>query len=144
MILYLNLLFYVVCFSIVMIITLVTIEKIRLFKITTNFEKYALVLEYYKKKAYDMIYKDRVLIYSLEGVHISDKEFNVISKDFALLVFKLIGPNLKDEFIALYGDEETLIFNLMEYFNSTIDDDEIRKKAEDNLLNNEDDNLLLK
>lgn len=143
MVSYLFLIFFVIFFSVIIILGIDTIEKYRLFKIMTNFDKYLLVLEYYKKKAYDMIYKDRVLIYSLEGVHIDDKDFHNISRDFAILVLKLIGPNLKKEFITFYGDEDTLLFNLMEYFNSTIEDDEIRKKAEDNLINNEQSDLIM-
>jgi hypothetical protein len=47
---------------------------------------------------------------------------------------KLIGDNLKEEFIELYGSEETFIFNLIEYFNSRFENDEIREKARENIM----------
>jgi hypothetical protein len=86
------------------------------------------------KKAYDIIYKDKILIYSLEAVKINDIEFNIVSKDFAILVMKLIGDNLKEEFVELYGNEETFIFNLIEYFNNRFENDEIREKARENIM----------
>jgi hypothetical protein len=137
-------LFFSILFVILLLgVIIYYLDNFRFFKIVTNFEQYATVLEYYMQKAYEIIYKDRILIYSLEALKINDIDFNIVSKDFALLTFKLMGPNLKDEFVNLYGNEETLIFNLMEYFNRKFEDDEIRKKAEDNLVNNEENNLLL-
>jgi hypothetical protein len=106
-----------------------------------NFESYAAVLEYHMKKCYDIIYKDKILIYSLEAVKINDEEFNNASKEFALLVLKIIGPNLKNEFIELYGDEETLIFNLIEYFNTNFENDEIREKSRQNMFDKMDDDI---
>jgi hypothetical protein len=115
------------------------LNKSIVFKMIIHFSEYASVLEYHMQKAYDIIYKDRILIYSLEAIKINDKDFKVISKDFALLAFKLFGPNLKDEFIKLYGNEETLIFVMMEYFNSKFEEDEIRKKASEGLMDTDTD-----
>ena len=131
---YICLLVVIIFFSVLLLLLVDFFDKIKIFKIVTNFEKYLLILEYHMQKAYDIIYKDRILIYSLEAVRVNDIDFNIISKDFALLVLKLVGPNLKNEFVNLYGNEETFMFVLMEYFNSKFEDDEIRKKAEDNLM----------
>lgn len=131
---YLTLLFLCLGFGIITLITLLYINKFRTSNKIKNFTHYLFVLEYHMKKAYDIVYKDKILIYSLESTKLSDEEFNVASKEFALLVLKLIGPNLKDEFIELYGDEETLIFNLIEYFNTNFEDDQIRQKARENLF----------
>ena len=35
----------------------------------------------------------------------------------------------------MYGNEETLIFNILEYFNTKVENDQIREKAKQNLLN---------
>jgi hypothetical protein len=101
------------------------------------FESYIAVLEFHMQKAYEIIYKDKILIYSLEAVKINDMEFNMVSKQFTLLVMKLLGKNLKNEFIELYGDEETFIFNIMEYFNSKFENDEVRERARENILDSE-------
>lgn len=101
--------------------------------IVKNFTDYASVLEYHMNKAYEIIYKDRVLVYSLDAARVSDEDFNVISQDFARLVVKLVGPNLYKEFVFLYGDEDTLVFNMVEFFNSKYEADEVRKSSLDTL-----------
>lgn len=88
-------------------------------------------------KAYDMVHKDKILAYSLEAYRVSDSEYETISHDFVKLVQKFIGPNLLDEFINLYGDEDSFIFILLDYFSKRYEDDEIRKTAMDNLTKEE-------
>lgn len=102
-------------------------------KYVKSFVEYISVLDYSMNKAYDIIYKDRVLVYSLDAQRVRDEDFAVISNDFARLVIKLIGPTLYSEFVTLYGDKETLIFNLVEYFNTRYEDDEIRKQSLDDI-----------
>lgn len=133
--------FSYICLVVILIVLFITglliidtQNKNRVIDKIKNFESYIALLEYHMKKAYDIIYKDKILIYSLEAVKINDIEFNVVSKDFAVLVMKLIGDNLKEEFIELYGSEETFIFNLIEYFNSRFENDEIREKARENIM----------
>lgn len=94
-----------------------------------NFENYIALLEYHMVKAYDIIHKDRILVYSLDAMRLPDEEFNAISHDFVNLVFKLIGPSLYKEFVNMYGNQDTLIFNLVEYFNTRYEEDEIRKNT---------------
>lgn len=110
-------------------------DKKRISQKIEKFESYVAVLDFHLQKAYDIIYKDRMLIYSLEATKIDDKEFDIVSKDFCYLVFKILGPSLQNEFIELYGNEETLIFNILEYFNTKVENDQIREKAKQNLLN---------
>jgi hypothetical protein len=131
---YICLFVFLVVFSVICILLLDTQNRNRVINKIEHFESYVAILEYHMKKAYDIIYKDKILIYSLEAVKINDIEFNVVSKDFAVLVMKLIGDNLKEEFIELYGSEETFIFNLIEYFNSRFENDEIREKARENIM----------
>ena len=98
-----------------------------------NFADYVSVLEYHVQRAYDIIHKDQILIYSLEGSKIRDKDFNAVSEDFVRLVIKLLGPMLYEEFLFLFGDENTFMFNLIEFFNSKYEDDEVRRNALDNI-----------
>jgi hypothetical protein len=118
--------------------------KNRMFNKIKDFDKYIIVLEYHMSRAYEIIYKDKILIYSLEGMKVDDKEFNAASKDYAMLVLKLMGPNLKDEFIELYGNEETLMFNVVEYFNTKFETDEIREKSKQNFFTDTEDSLVKK
>ncbi len=95
------------------------------------------VFIYHMERAYEIIYKEKILIYSLEGMRLSESEFQAASKDFATLVLKMIGPNVKESLADLYGDEETLLFNIMEYFSSKFENDEVYKSSLDNIINKE-------
>jgi len=138
---YICLFFVLLVLFIVFLLILNTLDKNRISNKINNFESYISVLEYHLLKAYDIIYKDKILIYSLEATKINDTEFNVVSKEFVILVMKLIGQNLKEEYIDLYGSEETFIFNLIEYFNTKFENDEVREKAKDNILSETDQQL---
>ena len=54
-----------------------------------------LFLEYHMKKAYDIVFKDKIMIYSLEGMKLDDFQFKVIAKDFAKLILKILGLHYK-------------------------------------------------
>jgi hypothetical protein len=98
-----------------------------------DFADYRAVLEYHMEKAYDIIHKDRILVYSLEATHIPDKEFNETTQAFMKLVVRMLGPVLYKEYLALYGDEDTFYFLLGDYFNARYENDEIRKNSLDSL-----------
>ena len=123
----------VISFSIFGIISLLIIwniyKKLLKIKYVRSFVDYVAVLEYNMNKAYEMIHKDRILTYSLEATRVKEEEINVISQDFARLVIKLIGPTLYSEFLTLYGNEETFMFVMIEYFNTQYENDEIRKNS---------------
>jgi len=103
-------------------------------QLVQNFPSYLTVLNYYTDRAYEMIHKDRMLIYSLEATKINNEQFNQCAKDFATLTTSLMGPTLCKEFISLFGDEDTLLFNLVEFFNTKYESDEIRKASIENLM----------
>lgn len=103
-----------------------------------NFQDYIAVLEYHMVRAYEMIHKDRIFTYSLEGMRVKEEDIDKISQDFVRLVIKLIGPTLYKEFTHLYGDTDTFVFNILEYFNTRYEDDEIRKQSLDSLTEQED------
>jgi succinate dehydrogenase flavin-adding protein (antitoxin of CptAB toxin-antitoxin module) len=108
-------------------------KQIIIMKYMKSFTDYYAILQYHMEKAYDIIYKDRVLVYSLDGQKVKDSEFSVIIQDFVNLVIKMIGTSLYNEFIKLYGSEDTFLFNLVEYFNKRYEDDEIRKNTLDEI-----------
>lgn len=122
--------FVVVIFvSITLIMMWKVYKKIISMKYVKKFADYISVLDYNMNKAYEIIHKDRILVYSLDGQRVRDEDFAVITQDFANLVIKLIGPMLHSEFVILYGNEDTFIFNLIEYFNTRYEEDEIRKSS---------------
>lgn len=107
-------------------------------KHVTGFADYIAVLEYHMNKAYDLIHKDRILVYSLEGMRMKDEEFNTVSQDFVKLVLKFIGPSLQNDFEKFYGDQDTFIFNMVEYFNTRYEEDSIRKQTMDEISSSDD------
>lgn len=102
-----------------------------------NFDSYIAVLQYHMNKAYDIVHKDQILVYSVEATTLPDAEFQKASFDFIKLVEKLLGPTLKKEMIFLYGDYDTFAFNLVEYFNTRYDDDEIRRSSMSEMMETE-------
>jgi len=97
--------------------------------IITNFESYTAVLQYHMEKAYNMVHKDQILTYSIEATTLPDKEYHTASIDFLKLVEKLLGPTLTKELVFMYGNYDTFVFNLAEYFTTKYDEDEIRKES---------------
>jgi hypothetical protein len=132
----------IIVFTILAVISLRVIwNGYKDFKLTRQIEgftEYLSILEYHMSKAYDLIHKDRILIYSLEGMRIEDKDFNSISQDFVRLVLKFIGPSLKKIFVDFYGNEDTFIFNMIEYFNTRYEEDSIRKETMDEMSSDND------
>lgn len=98
-----------------------------------HFDSYAGILNYHMEKAYDIIHKDQILIYSLEATGLPEGEFEAATKSFGKLVIKMMGPMMFKELVYLYGDDQTLIFNITEYFNNKYEVDAIRQTALDNL-----------
>jgi len=89
------------------------------------------------EKAYDMIHKDRILVYSIEATRVPEEQINVVSRDFITLVEKMIGPRLRKEFIFLYGNYETFVFVLAEYFSTNYENDAIRRDSVGEMMESE-------
>jgi len=134
-----EIIFYGICVSLLITALLFwknyILSRERMEKIK-SFEHYIGVLDFHLKKAYELIYKDKLFIYSLEATKITDSQFQSYSLDFANLVKKLMGPILLKEFIDLYG-EDAFMLNVIEYFNNNYESDEIRKTTQENLVNEE-------
>ena len=124
-----------------LVILFVKFRSDRLFRSINNFESYVAVLQVHMDKAYTIIYKDKLLVYSTEGMKVNDIEFSAIAKAYTMLVLKLIGSTLREEFIFLYGNEETLLFNIVEYFHSKYENDEIQKSVTDKMMNTDDNSM---
>jgi len=100
------------------------------------------VLDYYLEKAFDIIYKDRILVYSMSATKPDEDDIKKISIDFAKLTYKLLGANLIKEFIYLYGDEDTFVFTIIEFFNTKSEDDEIKQSSIDQIMEGSDDQII--
>jgi hypothetical protein len=124
----------------ILVITILTYKHIKSTNYLKNFTDYVSVLEYYMKKGYEITHKDKILTYSLEATRIKEKDVDNVSKSFVRLTVKLMGARLYKQFCYLYGDEDTLIFNMIEYFNSQYEEDAIRQQALDDISSSEESN----
>ena len=103
-------------------------------EILKNFDHNRVILEYNMEKAYDLIHKDEILIYSLEATKLPDEDFDRVTKEFVKLVEKILGPRLVKHFVFMYGNYETFLFNIVEFFNSKYEEDSIREAAQRDLM----------
>jgi len=92
-----------------------------------NFPNYHGLLEYYMLRAYTIIYQDRILVYSMEPSQLPKHEYENATKAFGTLVLKMVGPRITEELVSFYGNIDTLLFVITEYFNERYENDEIRK-----------------
>jgi hypothetical protein len=127
----------VICLTLVFVFRWIYYDVKRNY-VTKNFIDYRATLEYNMERAFDLIYKDRILVYSLDALKVDEEDIDKISKEYVQLVQKLIGPSLQKEFLFLYGNVETFTFNLLEYFNLRYENDEIRKDSMENLMTDDD------
>lgn len=102
-----------------------------------KYESYIVTLDYFCKKAYDLVYKDKIMIYSLEAMAFNNVQYQAVSKEFCSLVFKFLGPSLISEFTDFFGDDKTLMVNILEYFNTNYENDKIKETATENMMGKE-------
>lgn len=105
--------------------------------LTLNYTNYIAILSYHMEKAYNMVHKDKILVFSLEGLKPREEDIEAIAKDFANLTIQLLGNKLYTELSEFYGSEDSLLKNVFEYFNTRFEDDEIRDTTLDKLAESE-------
>lgn len=101
-------------------------------------EKYPIYMSTFEtigQRCFDIIYKDELLVYSVEGQKVRDDEFDVIIRKFVDLFFRYCGQTMLKEFVFLYGDVETLTFVLVEFFHTKYENDEIYGDTINNIPN---------
>lgn len=106
--------------------------KIRMLMVK-EFSNYMAILEYFMNKSYDLVFKDKILPYSIDGFKMNQEELDNVLKEYVTLVMKLIGPNLQTELENLFGDRISLLRNITEYFHNRLENDQIRKTVLSNM-----------
>jgi hypothetical protein len=79
--------------------------------------------------SYDMIYKDKLLAYSSNGHKVSGDELESIQRDFIKLTIDLMGDTNLNYLIKFYGGLVNLNENMILWFRSKNDNDEIFEYA---------------
>jgi len=105
-----------------------SIERLKIF------EKYETLLALYTEKAYQVIYKDHIMVYSVEGMSPKEEDIVEIQKLYLSLLLEIMGPKLVNEMLNYYGNDDALYKNALIYFDSEYENDAIKKSAIDRQL----------
>lgn len=100
-------------------------------------ENYLVLLDRVMDKSYQMVYKNDILPYSIDAYELGENQYNSTLRNYINLVWKFLGPNLRENLVDFFGDEQSLILNISEYFNTRYENDEIRKSSMDNMMEQE-------
>ncbi len=101
-------------------------------------KSYLSVLEYYMAQSYSIVYKEKILVYSIEASRLPQNELNAVAKDYISLTIKFIGPKLEKEFVDFFGNYDTLYFNIGQYFYFKYEDDKIRESYTNEIMDSND------
>jgi len=106
-------------------------------KIMKDFDLYSKILNNNMSESYEIIYKEKILLYSVEGRNLSDEEVPKIRNEFVKLVIKLNGKSIQKKLKIIYGDDHTLFLKISNFFDLMLDNDEIRKINVENTTQND-------
>ena len=88
-------------------------------------KNYIALLHHFCEIAYDMIYKDKMLGFSANGHKMSGDELETTQRDFIKLSIELMGPSNLNHLTKFYGELDNLNDNMILWFRSKSDNDEI-------------------
>lgn len=97
--------------------------------VVNNFDKYIVILNYFMQSSYEVIYRDKIFVYSQQGFTPNEDDIKSSTRDFVKLTVELMGRELKNKLVKIFGSEEVLFRNMTEYFNNNILKDEIREMS---------------
>ena len=103
-------------------------------------KNYVELQNYFCEVAYDNVYKDQIIGFASSGYKISGDELETTKRNFVKLVAQLMGNSHYSNLYRYYGSSDTLNLNLILWFNSKIDADELidwAAKSEDSKNKND-------
>jgi len=93
--------------------------------------KYKIILGLFSNfldSAYQIIYSEHLMIYTTNGTtQIQKDQLETYERNFIKLTLELMGKQNKQRLIDFFGDESTLIVNILMYFRQKLDQDELSK-----------------
>jgi hypothetical protein len=98
-------------------------------KLMKSFQEYETLMEYYFEKAYVTIYKDNIMVYSVEGMSPKEEDIKNIQHRYLELLGSLMGDWLMNQLIKYYGDRHTLYVNALTYFDAHYENDAVKEAA---------------
>lgn len=97
--------------------------------IVSQYSTYEDILEKRSNEAFNIVYKDRIAAFSASAYRVNDEDLDGICKEFIQVTLKLLGTNLTEDFILLFGDVSTLFYWLSQKFDVLYENDNLREIA---------------
>jgi len=116
--------------SILLVLYVIIIYLKNLFVNYTLLNKYKIYIDlfnHFAEESFQMIYKDQIISYSVSGFTIQGDELETAKRNYIKLFFEIIGITHEKNLVVFFGKRETLIQNLLMYFQKKVEDDEIMK-----------------
>lgn len=110
------------------------LQNITDIKMMKSFQDYETLMDYYFDKAYTTIYKDNILVFSVEGMSPNEEDVENIQHQYLDLLTKMMGSWLLNRIENYYGDRKTFYYNALTYFDVHYENDAIKKDAIENQI----------
>ena len=94
-----------------------------------DFPEMQIILEWHMERAYRIIYKDEILVYSAGGMSIREEDYTSVQKHFLNLTIDLMGSNLINQYVWFYGSDTVLYRNMCLYFDDSYESDTLRNNT---------------
>jgi len=108
-------------------------------------KSYIDIQNYFCEVAYDNIYKDQMLAFSSSGYKPGSDQLETAKRNFVKLVIQLLGPTQYQYLSDFFGSSDNFHMNLLIWFTSKMDQDEIIKWATDtNEMKQKNDDIISK
>jgi len=96
-----------------------------------SFQNFETIAEYYFERSYTTIYKDKILVFSAEGMSPREEDIKDIQHQYLDLTVKMMGNWIFEQLVDYYGSESTLYFNALTFFDNHYENDAIKDMAID-------------
>lgn len=97
------------------------------YTVMNKYKNYLEIYNYFLDAAYQIVYKDQIIGYSMSGVTPQREELETAKRNFVKLAFELMGQHNMTLLITFFGTRDVLITNMLSYFQDKVDSDEISK-----------------
>tara|TARA_R110000824_G_scaffold194517_1_gene377165 strand:- start:1582 stop:1896 length:315 start_codon:yes stop_codon:yes gene_type:complete len=92
-----------------------------------KYKNYLDLFDHFLERSYNVIYKDQIQTFSINGVSLDGETLETIQRNFIKLSFELMGEALVDRFSNFFGSRKAFIVNMNVYLQERLDNDELSK-----------------
>lgn len=119
--------------------TILYIWSVRLVQRNILWNKHKIIIElfdYFQDKSYNVIYTDQLIAYTSSGsINLPKEELETIERNFIKLAFEIMGYENKKIIESFFGNETSLINNMVIYFRRRLENDTLAKTINSNMQN---------